>query len=167
VPKFAYYYIKYYYALSILFYEYIIYGFFKTLILADLRFQQIVGPSDCPTDKNLYNQVPLMVIPYFGDKMGVVIFSIDNEHKGKIRGITSDDLISRQSITQREASALGIEEETQIVIIEGDDSALDRARELFKDIGKEQDEAKTNEILEKIKEDEEGAAEGVGFIFGD
>ena len=99
--------------------------------------------------------------------MGTIVFSIDNEHKGKIREITSDDLISRQSITIRDASALGFEAEEQIVVIEGEDSAIERSKELFKDIGKEQDEAKTAEILEKLKSEEEGAAEGVGFIFGD
>ena len=99
--------------------------------------------------------------------MGVIVFSIDNEHKGKIRDVTSDDLISRQSITQRDASALKIEKEVQILVIEGEDDALARARELLKDIGEEQDEAKSQDILEKLKGEEEGAAEGVGFIFGD
>jgi hypothetical protein len=103
----------------------------------------------------------------YGDIMGVLVFSIDNEHKGKIRDVTNDDLISRQSITQRDASALQIEKEAQILVIEGEDEALDRARELLKDIGEEQDEANSQEILEKLKGEEEGAAEGVGFIFGD
>ena len=102
-----------------------------------------------------------------GDKMGTIIFSVDNEHKGKIRAITSDDLISRQSITIRDASAVGIDAEAQIIVIEGEDNAIARSKELFKDIGKEQDEAKTEEILQKLKSEEEEAATGVGFIFGD
>ena len=99
--------------------------------------------------------------------MAVIVFSIDNEHKGKIRDVTSDDLISRQSIMQRDAKALEIEKEAQILVIEGEDSAIDRARELLKDIGEEQDEATSAEILQKIKGEEEDAATGVGFIFGD
>lgn len=99
--------------------------------------------------------------------MATIVFNIANEHKGKIRDVISDDLISRQSITQRDASALKIEKEAQILIIEGDENAIARARELLKDIGEEQDEASAAEILKKIKEEEEDAATGVGFIFGD
>jgi glutamate synthase domain-containing protein 3 len=99
--------------------------------------------------------------------MGVAVFIVDNENKGKLRDVTNDDLISRQSITLRDASALSIDKEAQVLIIEGEDGALERARELIKDIGEEQDETKASEIVAKVKSEEEDAAEGVGFIFGD
>jgi glutamate synthase domain-containing protein 3 len=116
------------------------------------------------TGKSVQSNKKYIII---GDQMGVVVFIVDNENKGKLRDVTNDDLISRQSITLRDASALSIDKEAQVLIIEGEDGALDRARELLKEIGEEQDEAKASEIVAKVKSEEEDAAEGVGFIFGD
>ncbi len=99
--------------------------------------------------------------------MTYVIFSVDNEKKNKIKEILSDDTVSRQSITQRDAKALKIEKEAQIVLIEGEDSALDKAKELFQEVGDLIEGSEAEEIYNKLKEDEAGAAAGVGFIFGD
>jgi predicted O-methyltransferase YrrM len=75
--------------------------------------------------------------------------------------------VSRQSISQRDAGALKIEKEAQLVLIEGDDKALERAKELFKDLGSVEEGQMAVDIYSKFKEDEEGAAASVGFIFGD
>lgn len=99
--------------------------------------------------------------------MTYVIFSVPNENKNKIKEILKDDLISRQSITQRDAGALTIEKEVQFVLIEGDDAALGRAKELFKELGDVETGTTAEDIYSKFKKDEEGAAAGVGFIFGD
>jgi hypothetical protein len=99
--------------------------------------------------------------------MTYIIISVPNENKNKIKEILKDDIISRQSITTRDASALKIEKEVQFVLIEGNESALDRAKELFKDLGSVEDSQTAEDIYSKIKKDEEGAAAGVGFIFGD
>jgi hypothetical protein len=99
--------------------------------------------------------------------MSYAIFSVDNEKKNKIKDVLSDDLVSRQSITQRDAKALKIEKEVQIILIEGDEGALDKAKELFQDLGDLVEGSEAEEIYNKLKEDEEGAAAGVGFIFGD
>ena len=99
--------------------------------------------------------------------MSYAIFSVDNEKRNKIKEIISDDLISRQSITTRDAKAIKIEKEVQFVLIEGDDQAIEKAKELFQEIGTVIDSAEAEEIYQKLKEDEQGAAAGVGFIFGD
>ena len=99
--------------------------------------------------------------------MAYVIFSVPNENRNKIKEVLRDDLISRQSIFQRDAKALKMEKEVQFVLIEGDDSALDRAKELFKDLGTPEEGQAAEDIYSKFKEDEAGAAAGVGFIFGD
>ena len=99
--------------------------------------------------------------------MVYVIFSVPNENKNKIKEILKDDLISRQSITMRDAGALKIEKEVQFVLIEGDENALELAKDKFKDIGTVEEQAAAEEIYSKLKEDEKGAAAGVGFIFGD
>ena len=99
--------------------------------------------------------------------MSYAIFSVDNEKRNKIKEVLSDDLVSRQSITTRDAKALKIEKEAQFILIEGTDEALDKAKELFQDLGDLIEGTDAEDIYKKFKEDEEGAAAGVGFIFGD
>ena len=99
--------------------------------------------------------------------MSYAIFSVENEKRNKIKEVISDDLISRQSITTRDAKAIKIEKEVQFVLIEGDEKAIEKAKELFQDIGTVIDSTEAEEIYNKLKEDEQGAAAGVGFIFGD
>jgi hypothetical protein len=99
--------------------------------------------------------------------MTYVIFSIPGENKNKAKEVLKDDIISRQSITIREASALKIEKDVQFILIEGESTALDRAKDMFKDLGSVEEGSAAEHIYAKFKEDEAGAAEGVGFIFGD
>ncbi|WP_455393274.1 hypothetical protein [[Eubacterium] cellulosolvens] len=99
--------------------------------------------------------------------MAYIIISVPNENKNKVKEVLRDDIISRQSITTRDASALKIEKEAQLILIEGEDNALERAKELFKDLGTLEEGQVAEDIYAKFKKDEEGAAAGVGFIFGD
>ena len=99
--------------------------------------------------------------------MAYIIITVPNENKNKIKEVLRDDIVSRQSITTRDAGALKIEKEVQYVLIEGNDSALDRAKELFKDLGTVEEGQAAEDIYAKFKADEEGAAVGVGFLFGD
>ena len=89
------------------------------------------------------------------------------EDKSKIEKVLKDDLVSRQSITTREASALDIDKDVIYVKIEGSEEGVNRAEELFKEISARKlsdDEAK--EIDEKIRMQDENAAIGMGNIFG-
>ena len=99
--------------------------------------------------------------------MTYIIFSIPTENKNKAKEVLKDDIISRQSITIRDASALKIEKDVQFILIEGTDVALARAKEMFKDISSIEEGQAAEDIYAKFKEDEAGAAESVGFIFGD
>lgn len=99
--------------------------------------------------------------------MAYVVISVPNDKKNKIKEVLRDDLISRQSITTRDAGALKIEKEVQFVLIEGDETALERAKELFKELGTPEEGQMAEDIYSKFKKDEETAAAGVGFIFGD
>jgi len=98
--------------------------------------------------------------------MTYAIFSVDNEKKNKIKDILSDDLVSRQSITTRDAKALKIDKEVQFVLIEGDVKAIEKAKQLFQEVGRLEEGSLAEEVYNKLKEDEQGAAVGVGFIFG-
>ncbi len=99
--------------------------------------------------------------------MTYLIFSVPMENKNKVNDILKDDLISRQSITIRDAKAFEIKKEVQFVLIEGEEKALQRAKELFKDVSSLEQGQDAEEIYNKFKADEAGAAESVGFIFGD
>lgn len=77
-----------------------------------------------------------------------------------------DDLISRQSILTRDASSLDIKEDASYVKIEGSDAGLKRAKELAKELElKKLDDKKAKKINDKILEQEDSAASGMGMIF--
>jgi hypothetical protein len=99
--------------------------------------------------------------------MEYAIFSIDKNKKKIVDNILMDDLISRQSIVIRDASAIDIKKNIQYVLIEGDEKAIKRAVELFdKENCKREPVKEAEGIYRKIKEQENSAAEGIGFIFG-
>lgn len=99
--------------------------------------------------------------------MNYAIFRVEKSQAGKINRILKDDLISRQSISIRDASALTIDKDVRYVLIEGADEAIKKAEELFKDVGIKEDEEEAKNIYNKIKSEEGDVAHGVGLIFGD
>ncbi|UCE38291.1 MAG: hypothetical protein JSW00_03375 [Thermoplasmata archaeon] len=99
--------------------------------------------------------------------MSYAIFSVEKTQASKINKILKDDLISRQSISVRDAKALSIEKDVRYVLIEGTDEAIAKADELFSEVGKKEDEEEAKNIYDKIKSEESDVATGVGMIFGD
>ena len=121
------------------------------------------------------------------------IFSVKKGNIGKADEILKDDIVSRQSIAIRDASALGIDSENRYILIEGNKDAIKRAEELFKgkkvseeaqkeevreeevektgglfkEIGKKENKKTAKQIYDKIKKEEDAVAEGVGFVFGE
>ena len=81
-----------------------------------------------------------------------VIFEIEKEKAEGISLLEKDDLVSRQSIMTRDSKSLGIE----------GDNIYVKENELGKRLSKKEAEP----IMEKIREEEESASEGMGFIFG-
>jgi flagellar hook assembly protein FlgD len=95
-----------------------------------------------------------------------VIFEVKAENIGKINTLLKDDLIGRQSISTRDANSLDIKEDVSYVKIEGSDEGVKRAIELAEELEfKKIDDKKAQEINEKIKEQEDSAASGMGMIF--
>ena len=98
--------------------------------------------------------------------MTYVIFEVKSVDVGKINILAKDDLISRQSILTREASSLDLDGDVSYVKIEGSDDGLKRAKELAKELKfKKLAKKKADEVNEKIKEQEDSAASGMGMIF--
>jgi len=95
-----------------------------------------------------------------------VIFEVKKEDSGKINKLLSDDLVSRQSILTRDASSLEIKGDVSFVKIEGSDQGIKRAEELAKELRfRKLAEKKAKEINNKITEQEDSAASGIGMIF--
>ena len=98
--------------------------------------------------------------------MTYVIFEVKKEESGKINKVINDDLVSRQSITTRDASSLDIKGDATYLKIEGSDDALKKAKEISKEMGfKKLGEKQAKEINEKIEAQDDSAASGIGMIF--
>jgi len=95
-----------------------------------------------------------------------VIFEVKSAEAGKIQTMLQDDIVNRQSIVIRDANSLDIKEAVSYLKVEGSTEGLKRAEELAKDLGMTKlTEKKAKEIDEKIKEQEDSAATGMGMIF--
>jgi len=95
-----------------------------------------------------------------------VIFEVKSEDAGKINELIKDDLVSRQSILTRDSSSLDLKGNFLYLKIEGSEEGLKRAKKLAKELNlKKLDGKKAKKIDEKIKEQEDSAASGIGMIF--
>jgi hypothetical protein len=98
--------------------------------------------------------------------MSYMIFEVKSAEAGKIQTMLQDDIVNRQSIVIRDANSLDIKEAVSYVKIEGSTEGLKRAEELAKELGmKKLPDKKAKKIEEKIKEQEDSAATGMGMIF--
>lgn len=99
--------------------------------------------------------------------MEYVIFEIEEGKESEAKMLEKDDLISRQTITIRNAKPLGLEGGSTYIKIEGSPEALQRAEEIVEDndLGEKLSDDKGKEIYDKIAEEEESASQGMGMIF--
>ena len=99
--------------------------------------------------------------------MSYVIFEVKSEEVGKINQMLKDDLVSRQSILNRDASSLNLKKDVSYLKIEGSEEGLKKAEEIAKELKfKKLNKKESDEINIKIKEQEDSAADGMGMIFG-
>ena len=76
------------------------------------------------------------------------------------------DVVARQSITVRDARALGIEDDGSFIMVSGTEEGVNKAKELIKDDVAESKDEDLEKAKAEIKAEEEKAAEGFGGIFG-
>lgn len=96
--------------------------------------------------------------------MSYIVFAVDDEDV--VDALYEDDLVSRQSITVRDASAIDLDGDERYVLVEGSDDALEKAEELLGDDAEVLDEDDAEEVFDAIKDAEQAGAEGMGAIFG-
>ena len=76
------------------------------------------------------------------------------------------DIVSRQSIAIRDAAALGLPGEGRLVLVEGTESALTAAGELFHEFATKLAGAQAEAAYRAFKSQDEDVASGIGLIFG-
>jgi hypothetical protein len=82
------------------------------------------------------------------------------------RKSTAADLVSRQSVTVRDAKTLGLPGDALLVLIEGEEAAVKASEGLFA-FGERLDGADAEAARRAFQAHEESLASGVGLIFGD
>jgi hypothetical protein len=75
------------------------------------------------------------------------------------------DVAAKQSITLRDARALGLNYDGSFFLISGDDTGVNKCKELIKEFVFEVKKEDLEKAKEKIKQEEEAAAEGMGGVF--
>lgn len=94
------------------------------------------------------------------------VFRVPAARAADVDVLGKDDLVSRQSIEVREASALGVPGEGSIVLIEGSEAALVQAEALLRDVGTALKGADAEHAYRRFRSQDEDAASGMGLIFG-
>lgn len=94
------------------------------------------------------------------------VFLFPKEASARSREILEDDLVSRQSVTLREARALGLDRDGTLVFIQGDAGAVERFASLAEDTADRLGDDKAASLRALLRKEEEDAAEGVGLLFG-
>ena len=105
-----------------------------------------------------------MAAPGFAAAM-FKVFSVPPAKKLQKDEVLKDDLVSRQSIAERDADALGFPGLGTLVLVEGDEKAVARASELFKGVAEELPPEKAAAVRQRIRDQEDDVAAGVGLIF--
>ena len=84
----------------------------------------------------------------------------------KVTLLLHDDVVSRQSVTARDAKSLGLAGNDRYVLVEGSDAALARALELTKGIAEPVSGTDADRIYRQFRSQDDDAASGMGLIFG-
>ena len=93
------------------------------------------------------------------------VLKFESKNLQKIKDILlKDDLVSRSSMIFKDGSF--VNKEGYFCYISGTEEQVKRAIEISKELAKEAEEKDKKEIIAKIKDEEQKAAEGMGSIFG-
>ena len=76
------------------------------------------------------------------------------------------DVAAKQSIKVRDAVSLGLKGEGSFFYITGTDEGVERCKELLKDFIEKVPQEDLEKAVEKIKDEDNAAAAGIGGIFG-
>ncbi len=96
-----------------------------------------------------------------------VVFEIEKKNLQKVKDVLlKDDIVSRASVFFKEAESFEFDKDVYFCYVSGLEEACKKAEELVKDLGKVSDEKTKEQVIQKIKQEEESAMAGFGDIFG-
>ena len=96
-----------------------------------------------------------------------IIFKIEKQNLQKVKdALLKDETVSKASIIFKESNSLGLEGKHYYCYISGLDETCKKAKELTKNLAEVVKGKDANEIIKKIKSEEESAMTGFGSIFG-
>ncbi len=84
------------------------------------------------------------------------VFRVPAVHAPKADVLWKDDVVSRQSVTARDAKSLGLTGDDRYVVVEGSEAGIARALE----------GAEAERIYGRFRAQDEDAASGMGLLFG-
>lgn len=94
-----------------------------------------------------------------------IVLELESKNMQKLKEVLNkDEIVNRASITFRDGSIIG--KKNYFCYISGLDTQIQRAIEISKDLAKRAAEADEKAVIQKIKEEEQRAGEGMGAIFG-
>ena len=93
---------------------------------------------------------------------------VKKENVSKAEKAVKGDLstASRQSITIKDAKSLDIEKEGSFFLISGSEGGVEEAKKIMEEYTGEAKDEELKKAKQKIKEEEDKAAEGFGGLFG-
>ena len=93
------------------------------------------------------------------------VFRLMSAQADQVNVLTADDVVSRQSVTVRDAKSLGLKGDSRYVVVEGSEAAVARATELLKGIPPLKG-AGAEDVYRRFRSQDDQAASGMGLIFG-
>jgi hypothetical protein len=97
--------------------------------------------------------------------MAWTLFTILAAKKPELDAALTDDQVSRQSQKIRDAASLGGPSGTLYVLIEGAEDAVRHAEELLAKVGEKMPAAEGAALYQRLKDEDEAAAAGMGLFF--
>lgn len=94
------------------------------------------------------------------------IFRILPANLAALDAVYKDTLVGRQSITVREARALGLGGEGTLVLVEGSSEGVSQAEGLLKERATTLAGADAEAAYKAFRSQDDEAASGLGFVFG-
>ena len=93
-----------------------------------------------------------------------IVLTLESKNLQKLKDVLlKDDAVSRSSIVFKEGSIIG--KEGYFCYLSGTDEQCKKAVELSKDLAKEVTGKDKEDLINKIREEENKASEGMGSIF--
>ena len=93
------------------------------------------------------------------------VFKVKSSLRARLDEALGDDILSRQSLTMRDARHFGVPGDHLYLFVEGDERGMLRAEAVLLEFAERAPEGE--DLYKMLKAEEDDAASGLGAIFGD